>query len=175
MTLEKIIQAIQGTPVPIMLIVVGLFVIVLAFVTKIGGAIEVSPEQRRWAVPVGLFLLVLGLVLNFSQVPPPGSDGTDPKPEVPAHAFLEQSERDYWDELHRVALSWDDTTAKRNLAELEKSKDRCVAEFAKRFNNELNSKGAEGFRSINPIKCSINKELNCQLQITKFDFSPQCS
>ena len=127
--------------------------------TKIGGAIEVAPEQRRWAIPVGIFLLVLGLILHFSQV-------TAPPPT---------SQQDSWDELHRVALKWDLTTARTDLAELAKSEDRCIAEFARRFNNELNDKGAEGFRSINPIKCSINKELDCQIQITKFDFSPQCS
>jgi hypothetical protein len=99
------IKAIQSTPIPILLIVVGLFIVVLAFVTKIGGAIEVSPEQKRWAIPAGIFLLVLGLILNFSQVPVP------PPPDT----FSEQY---YWDELHRAALKWDDTTAKRDLAEL---------------------------------------------------------
>jgi hypothetical protein len=71
-----------------MLIVVGLFILVLAFVTKIGGMIEVSPEQKRWAIPIGLFVLVLGLVLNFSSVSPnppspqnpPSERSTSPSP-----------------------------------------------------------------------------------------------
>jgi hypothetical protein len=158
MIIEEIIKAIQSTPIPILFIVVGLFIIVLAFVTKIGGAIEVSPEQRRWAIPVGIFLLILGLVLNFSNVTPPPPDLS----------------KQYWNELHRVALKWDLTTAKRDLAELAKSEDKCIAEFAKRFEHELNDKGEEGFKRINRIKCSINDQLKCQLQVTKFDFSPQC-
>jgi hypothetical protein len=63
-----LIKGIQSTPIPTMLIVVGLFILVLAFVTKIGGMIEVSPEQKRWAIPIGLFVLIIGLVLNFSPV-----------------------------------------------------------------------------------------------------------
>ena len=54
-----------------MLIMVGLFILILAFVTKIGGIIEVSPEQNRWAIPIGLFVLSIGLVLNFSSVSSP--------------------------------------------------------------------------------------------------------
>lgn len=75
----KFLTAIKETPVPTILIVVGLFIIVLAFVVKIGGIIEVSSEQRRWAIPVGLFVLIIGLVLNLAplgkttvSVAPPG-------------------------------------------------------------------------------------------------------
>ncbi|KAB0243088.1 hypothetical protein EZJ55_23595 [Microcystis aeruginosa EAWAG127a] len=49
MDMEAIIKAIQNTQTPKLLIVVGLFILVLAFLTKIGGVIEVSQEQRRWA------------------------------------------------------------------------------------------------------------------------------
>jgi uncharacterized protein YgiM (DUF1202 family) len=64
MDMEAIIKAIQNTQTPKLLIVVGLFILVLAFLTKIGGVIEVSQEQRRWAIPIGGFLLILGLILN---------------------------------------------------------------------------------------------------------------
>lgn len=67
--MEAIIEAIQSTEIPKLLIVVGLFIVVLAFLTKIGGVIEVSQEQRRWAIPIGFFLLILGLILNPSTTP----------------------------------------------------------------------------------------------------------
>lgn len=54
-----------------MLIVAGLLIIILGFVTKIGGLIEVSREQKRFTIPIGLFLLVLGIVLNFASSPTP--------------------------------------------------------------------------------------------------------
>ncbi|MBI4780976.1 MAG: hypothetical protein HY785_06590 [Oscillatoriophycideae cyanobacterium NC_groundwater_1537_Pr4_S-0.65um_50_18] len=69
MPLGDLIEGIQSTPIPTMLIVAGLFILILAFVTKIGGMIEVSSEQKRWAIPIGLFVLVMGLVLNFSSAP----------------------------------------------------------------------------------------------------------
>lgn len=61
-----LLQAIQNTPVPTILIVVGLFILVLGFVTKIGGVIEVSSEQKRWTIPIGLLVLCIGLVLYLS-------------------------------------------------------------------------------------------------------------
>ena len=72
--MESFLTAIKDTPVPTILIVVGLFIIVLAFVVKIGGVVEVSSEQRKWAIPVGLFVLIIGLVLEFASVgkTPPG-------------------------------------------------------------------------------------------------------
>ncbi len=76
-----LVKAIQSTPIPTMLIVAGLFILVLAFVTKIGGIIEVSPDQKRWAIPTGLFLLAIGLVLNFTTIPP-----TTPLPTSPTTA-----------------------------------------------------------------------------------------
>jgi hypothetical protein len=81
--METLIKAIQSTPIPTILIVAGLFIIVLAFVTKIGGIIEVSPEQKRWAIPTGLFLLTIGLVLNFTTVSPPATS-TTATPTTPA-------------------------------------------------------------------------------------------
>jgi uncharacterized membrane protein HdeD (DUF308 family) len=73
-----LVKGIQSTPIPTMLIVVGLLILVLAFVTKIGGMIEVSPEQKRWAIPIGLFVLIIGLVLNFSPVSSPTVSPTSP-------------------------------------------------------------------------------------------------
>ncbi|UXE59331.1 MAG: hypothetical protein KA717_26230 [Woronichinia naegeliana WA131] len=51
--MENLIKEIQNTPIPTILIWSGLFIVVLAFVTKIGGIIEVSPEQKKLAIPTG--------------------------------------------------------------------------------------------------------------------------
>lgn len=80
--METLIKAIQSTPIPTILIVAGLFIIILAFVTKIGGIIEVSPEQKRWAIPTGLLLLSIGLVLNFSTPTPTPTSTPTPIPAL---------------------------------------------------------------------------------------------
>ena len=64
----ELIKAVQSTPVPLLLILAGILFILLRFVTKIAGAIEVDPEQRKWTIPIGLFLLTIGLILNFFPV-----------------------------------------------------------------------------------------------------------
>jgi Bacterial SH3 domain len=72
--MEEAIKAIQVTPVPTMLIVAGLFFLLLGFVSKLGGMIEVSPEQKKFTIPIGLLVLTIGLVLYFS--PSSNSSGT---------------------------------------------------------------------------------------------------
>jgi hypothetical protein len=80
----ELIKSVQSTPVPLLLILAGILFILLRFVTKIAGAIEVDPEQRKWTIPIGLFLLTIGLILNFFPVHPipvPNpDDGTEPIP-----------------------------------------------------------------------------------------------
>lgn len=68
--MEPFFNAIQKTPLPTILILAGLFFLLLGFVTKIGGIIEVSPEQKRWTIPIGLLVLTIGLVLNFATPAP---------------------------------------------------------------------------------------------------------
>lgn len=63
--METIIAAIQNTPIPTILILAGLLFLLLGFVTKLGGIVEVSPEQKRLAFPIGLLVLAIGLLLNF--------------------------------------------------------------------------------------------------------------
>jgi hypothetical protein len=75
------LTAIKETPVPTILIVVGLFIIVLAFVVKIGGIIEVSSEQRRLAIPVGLLVLIMGLLLSLFPV------GKTPVSDIPSGTY----------------------------------------------------------------------------------------
>jgi uncharacterized protein YgiM (DUF1202 family) len=63
------IKAIQETPLPTILIIAGLFFLLLGFVNKLGGVIEVSSEQKRLTIPIGLLILTIGLVLSFSSSP----------------------------------------------------------------------------------------------------------
>jgi hypothetical protein len=83
--MEALINAIQNTPIPTLLIATGLFIVVLAFVTRVGGIIEVATDQRRWTLPTGLLLLALGLALNFASPPttsthPARPNATHPPP-----------------------------------------------------------------------------------------------
>lgn len=67
--MEAILNAIQKTPVPTLLILAGLLFLLLGFVNKLGGIIEVSSEQKRWTIPIGLLILTIGLVLYFTPTP----------------------------------------------------------------------------------------------------------
>jgi hypothetical protein len=81
--METLIKAIQSASIPTLLIVAGLFILVLAFVTKIGGIIEVSPERKRWNIPIGLLLLTIGLILHFATIPPPTTSPVTPPTALP--------------------------------------------------------------------------------------------
>ncbi|PZV01889.1 MAG: hypothetical protein DCF32_15655 [Leptolyngbya sp.] len=78
----EIIDAIKNTPIPTILIFAGLFFILLAFVSKVGGVIEVQPAQQKWAAPIGLALLVFGLVLALNAPPATNSSDTEPSPSA---------------------------------------------------------------------------------------------
>jgi hypothetical protein len=73
----ELINAIKDTPLPIILVLAGVFLIVLAFVTRIGGIVEVQPNQKGPAIIIGLLLLVVGIVLNST---PPSIEGKTPNP-----------------------------------------------------------------------------------------------
>jgi hypothetical protein len=66
--MESVIKALKDTPVSTILIWGGLLFLLLGFVTKLGGIIEVQPNQKRWTTPIGLLLLAFGLVLNFTPI-----------------------------------------------------------------------------------------------------------
>ncbi|MBD1873846.1 hypothetical protein H6F75_10150 [Nodosilinea sp. FACHB-131] len=79
----EIIDALKDTPIPTILIFAGLFFIFLAFVRKVGGVIEVQPAQQKWSAPIGLALLVFGLVLALNTPSEPaGSNAGSPTPSV---------------------------------------------------------------------------------------------
>lgn len=47
----------------------GLLFLLLGLVSKIGGVIEVSRDLKRWAIPVGLLIFTIGLVLYYVRIP----------------------------------------------------------------------------------------------------------
>ncbi|HIK43261.1 MAG TPA: hypothetical protein IGR64_00065, partial [Leptolyngbyaceae cyanobacterium M65_K2018_010] len=53
-----------------------------------------------------------------------------------------------WDQLHTAVEVWDLDTALGSLEQLAKSRNRCVAKFADRFQTTLEQQGSEGFRDI---------------------------
>ncbi|WP_392532084.1 hypothetical protein [Nostoc sp. C117] len=65
-----LLKIVQTTPIPLILILAGIFFILLRFANKIGGFIEIDPSQRQWTLPIGLFLLTIGLLLNFASTRP---------------------------------------------------------------------------------------------------------
>ncbi|WP_017301307.1 hypothetical protein [Nodosilinea nodulosa] len=79
-----IIEALKNTPIPTLLIFAGLFFILLAFVSKVGGFIEVQPAQQKWAAPIGIALLVFGLILALKAPPEPIK--TEPTPPEPTNS-----------------------------------------------------------------------------------------
>ncbi|MGD1717649.1 hypothetical protein [Dapis sp. BLCC M172] len=80
--MTDVITVLLNLQIPTMLIVAGLLIIILGFVTKIGGLIEVSREQKKFTIPIGLFILVLGIVLNFASSPTPPTTTTGEKPPL---------------------------------------------------------------------------------------------
>ena len=77
-----------------------------------------------------------------------------------------------WEQLHAAVAVWDIDTALGSLEQLSKSRSRCVAEFADRFQATLEQRGSEGFRDINPIKRALNQQDGCDLEMQEYDFSP---
>lgn len=83
----EIINALRDTPIPTILIFAGLFFILLAFVSKVGGVIEVQPTQQKWSAPIGIALLVFGLILALNTPSEPsGSNAGSPTPSVTSTA-----------------------------------------------------------------------------------------
>lgn len=81
--MDNIINALKDTPLPTILVWAGLFFLLIAFVTKIGGIIEVAPDQKKFSIFIGLFLLIFGIVLSLSN---PSKDVVIEKPQPFAQA-----------------------------------------------------------------------------------------
>ncbi len=87
--MTDVIKVLLNLQIPTMLIVAGLLIIILGFVTKIGGIIEVSREQKKFTIPIGLFILVLGIVLNFASTPTPTPTTTTNEKSPPDNSNIE--------------------------------------------------------------------------------------
>lgn len=78
--MTELISSLKDTPLPILLILAGLFFLLLSVAAKVGGAIEVSPAQQKIAIPIGLSLLSLGIILHF-QSPKLADSISTPNPQ----------------------------------------------------------------------------------------------
>ncbi|MEA5452783.1 hypothetical protein VB780_29700 [Leptolyngbya sp. CCNP1308] len=90
-SIGRIIDALEDTPIPNILIFAGLFFILLTFVTKVGGFIEVQPAQQKWAAPIGIALLVFGLILALNtSYEPLNPQAIDTPQPIGCAAFLRE-------------------------------------------------------------------------------------
>lgn len=78
--MTDLLASLKDTPLPLILIIAGLFFLLLSVAAKVGGAIEVSPTQQRIAIPIGLLLLTLGMILHL-QAP---QSSSSPSPSLSA-------------------------------------------------------------------------------------------
>ena len=85
----EFITAIKDAPVPSLLIFGGFFLLLLAFVSKLGGFIEVQPTQQKWAGPIGLSLLIMGVILSL-QSPPSVTDVKASSARQDSNPFLQE-------------------------------------------------------------------------------------
>jgi hypothetical protein len=75
--LLKAINELQNTSIPAILAIGGLLFILLAFVGRIAGKIELPPGRQKWAGAVGVALLLSGMAL---AIVPTTSSGVTPTP-----------------------------------------------------------------------------------------------
>ena len=75
--MQDLVKAIHDTPIPNLLIAAGLLFLLLGFVNKLGGFIEVSPEQKRLTIPIGLLVLTVGLALSMRITTPIAGNPND--------------------------------------------------------------------------------------------------
>jgi hypothetical protein len=64
---KEIVEALQSTPTPTILVVAGIVFLLLSVVSQLTGGIAVHPERQRQAVIIGSLLLVVGIALNIAQ------------------------------------------------------------------------------------------------------------
>jgi hypothetical protein len=92
---EGILKALQGTPIPTLLVVAGIVFLLLSIAGQLAGRIVVPPERQRQATIIGGLLLVVGVALNIappqwlpskpsndSGVPPPRDTEPRQKAEI---------------------------------------------------------------------------------------------
>ena len=77
--MEWIPDFFEAISIPTILILAGLFFILLGFVNKIGGVVEVKPNRSRSAIFIGILLLTTGLTLSSSTLFAPPNDAVADK------------------------------------------------------------------------------------------------
>ncbi|MDV3348829.1 hypothetical protein QGP82_09025 [Leptothoe sp. LEGE 181152] len=124
----------------------------------------------------GCWVLVLVVMAFIFLMRPPGSEIEQYSPDEVAQPTVENispaQEQYYMDDLHKSIAAWDIQSAKENLIILSNSSNMCLSQLSTKLQDSLNNRGAEGFRDVNPIMRSLNKELNCNLKIVPYEFSP---
>ena len=70
-----IFNAVKDTPLPIILVVAGIFFLLLTVVNQFMGKITITPDKQKWAGIIGGLLLILGIAL---QVIPSRKEITPP-------------------------------------------------------------------------------------------------
>ena len=98
--MQDVLKVVQETPIPNLLIAAGLLFLLLGFVNKLGGFIEVSPEQKRLTIPIGLLVLTVGLVLSMRITTPSSIGGStnggelNPAPIKPETSYVRATTND---------------------------------------------------------------------------------
>lgn len=93
-------------------------------------------------------------------------------PQNPPNAVLVPQEQIYWEQLHKSIFVWDLQTAQKNLTLLRQSQNSCISEFSIKLKVSLDNKKSLGFKDINQIKRTLNKQRKCNFVVTPYEFSP---
>lgn len=65
-----VLEVIKGTPLPTLLVVIGIVALSVGYGLKIKAAIDVDNINRAYAKTIGIILLILGLVPYISDISP---------------------------------------------------------------------------------------------------------
>jgi len=65
-----VLEVIKGTPLPTLLVIIGIIALSVGFGLKIKAAIDVDNINRAYAKTIGIILLILGLVPYLSDISP---------------------------------------------------------------------------------------------------------
>ncbi len=82
----EILKTLRDTPLPSILVVGGLVFLLLPFLKKPGGAIEIEPANKGVAAIIGIFLLASGIglyILPLSAPPPTQTSSGQQSPSQP--------------------------------------------------------------------------------------------
>lgn len=99
--MDAILNFVKETPIASLLILAGLILILLSFINNI-GEVEIIPQQRTWAILIGVFLLVIGLTIGSQSKPEKLVDKDNPSEQK----YIESAYIDYpYNDIHPSPLS----------------------------------------------------------------------